>query len=95
MALLYYVLFLLAVVIIIVLSVFIHAGLFYGLRIRIATPLSMPKRVAYKVHTGPYSNSGPAFRNLTTLVPHLKLFGIYYDDPKEVCVYESECLLKT
>ncbi len=84
MAVLFYVVLLLAVLLALFLVALLHAGFFYELRIRTSTPLSCPKRVAYKLHTGPYRNCGAHFRRLATLVPSLKTFGVYYDDPDKV-----------
>ncbi len=66
----------------------VHAGFFYDLRIRTSTPLSAPRRTAYKLYRGAYSNAGSGFKELAGLVPHLKTFGIYYDDPKTVSATE-------
>ena len=64
----------------------LHAGLFYELGIRTSVPLpeACPKKVAYKLHRGPYKNAGSACKELLSTVPRLKQFGIYYDSPYEV-----------
>ncbi len=80
----YYLLIAVFVISAVVLAILVHAGMFYDLRIRITTPASLPHRVAYGVHKGPYKNAGGPFTRLSRLVPQLKLFGTYYDDPKEV-----------
>ncbi len=89
MGVLFYVVLLLAVVLALLLVALLHAGFFYELRIRISTPLSCPKRVAYRLYTGPYKNCGGYFKQLISLVPDLKTFGVYYDDPDKVsgCVH--------
>ena len=69
---------------VVVLGTLLHAGLFYELRIRKTLAPFSPRRVAYGVHSGPYKNSGTPFKQLSVLVPSLKLFAIYYDDPKKV-----------
>lgn len=74
-------------VITLILCVLLHAGLFYELRIRISETPSCPKKVAYCLHKGQYKNAGTAFKRLGGLVPHLELFGIFYDDPKKVQIY--------
>ncbi len=84
MGVLFYVVLLLAVVLALLLVALLHAGFFYELRIRTSTPLSCPKRVAYKLYTGPYKNCGSYFRQLISLAPTLKTFGVYYDDPDKV-----------
>ena len=71
-------------VITLILCVLLHAGLFYELRIRISESPSCPKKVAYCLHQGQYRNAGTAYKRLGDLVPHLKLFGTFYDDPKKV-----------
>lgn len=81
---LFYVVVVLVVILCVILMVFTHAGFFYSVSIRTSTPLSAPGRVAYKLYRGPYKNAGAAFRELSGLAPHLKTFGIYYDDPKKV-----------
>ena len=64
----------------------LHAGLFIELRIRTTKPLpeACPKRVAYKLYRGPYKNAGKAYTELLDIVPNLRHFGIYYDDPNKV-----------
>ncbi len=84
MAPLYYVLLAIIVVCAILLGILVHAGFFYELQIRMTSPTSLPRRVAYSVHKGPYKNAGTPFGKLAQLVPKLKLFGVYYDDPKSV-----------
>ena len=81
---LHYCLIALVVVLAIILGAVVHAGFFYELMIRVTTSPSCPQRVAYGVHTGPYKNAGKGFGTLSRLVPSKKLFGAYYDDPKEV-----------
>ena len=73
----------LVIVIFILLGVLAHAGYFYTLLIRTVIPLSVPKRVAYKVYRGPYHNNS-GFKELQKVAPTATTFGIYYDDPKEV-----------
>ena len=72
------------VVLVLFLLAMVHAGYFYALRIRTSIPLSLPGRVAYKLHKGSYSNAGPAFKELASLAPRLRTFSIYYDDPRKV-----------
>ena len=84
MGVLFYVVLLLAVILAVLLIALLHAGFFFDLRIRTSTPLSCPKRVAYRLYTGPYKNSGAAFKQLCGIVPDLKTFGVYYDDPDKV-----------
>ena len=85
MGVLFVALLLLALVVVVALLALVHAGFFYAFPIRTTTPASAPRRVAYSVHTGSYSNSGAAFRRLQSVVPDKKLFGVYYDDPSKVC----------
>lgn len=80
----YYFLIALCVVCVLALLILVHAGFFYDLQIRIAPPASLPRRVAYSVHKGSYKNASKPCGRLSQLVPQLKLFGVYYDDPKEV-----------
>ena len=49
--------------------------------------LSFRRRVAYRVYSGSYSNAGSAFKELAVLAPHLRTFGIYYDDPRRVSCF--------
>ena len=65
----------------------LYSGFFYTYRIRCTVPASLPRRIAYSLHTGPYCNCGPHFRRLKRLVPQRRLFAIYYDDPKTVSAY--------
>ena len=62
----------------------LYSGFFYTYTIRCTIPASLPRRIAYSVHRGPYCNCGPHFRELKRLVPQRRLFGIYYDDPRTV-----------
>lgn len=84
MGVLFYVVVVAVVVLVLFLMAITHAGYFYDLRIRTSTPLSLSGRVAYKVYRGSYTNAGSAFKELATLAPHLRTFGIYYDDPRRV-----------
>lgn len=84
MGLVFYITIAVVVVLVLLLAVLTHAGYFYDLRIRTSIPISAPGRVAYKLHRGSYSNCGPFFKQLSDLVPHLRVFAIYYDDPKRV-----------
>ena len=84
MGLLFYVALVLAVILALLFVALLHAGLFFDLRIRTSTPLSCPKRVAYRHYTGPYKNCGSSFKELCNMVPHLKTVGVYYDDPDKV-----------
>jgi len=81
---LFYIVLVLAVVLALVLGALVHAGFFYDIRVRTTTPLSCPKRVAYKQYTGPYKDCGGAFKTLISIAPKLKTFGVYYDDPAKV-----------
>ena len=84
MGLVLYIFIALVVVLCVLLMIITHAGYFYSLRIRTSIPLSVPRKVAYKLHRGAYSNSGTTYGDLSKLAPHLTTFGIYYDDPKTV-----------
>jgi hypothetical protein len=92
MGALFYLVLTVVVILILFLMALTHAGYFYDLRIRTSIPLSLSGRVAYKLYRGSYTNAGAAFREIAQLAPHLKAFGIYYDDPKRVS-WESVCLL--
>ena len=89
----YGVVLILLLAIIVSLVALLHAGLFVELRIRTTVPLpeACPKRVAYKLHRGPYKNAGKAFNELLGIVPKLRLFGIYYDSPNKVRRCGSGC----
>lgn len=81
---LFYLLVVLVALCLIALGVLAHAGFFSDLRIRTSIPASCPKRVAYRLYTGPYKQAGSAFGRICGLAPNRTSFGIYYDDPKEV-----------
>ena len=71
----------------------LYSGLFYTYSIHCTVPASLPSRIAYSVHKGAYKKAGGAFWTLDSLVPHRRLFGIYYDDPNKVSVSQTrECL---
>lgn len=84
MGVFFYLVLVAAVLLALFLMALVHAGYFYDLRIRTSTPLSLPGQVAYKMYRGSYTNAGSAFKELAGLVPHLRTFGIYYDNPKTV-----------
>ncbi len=91
MSLFWYICILLVVILLIILAVVTHAGYFYTLTIRTVIPLSVPRRVAYKVYRGPYYNNS-GFGELQKVAPRATAFGIYYDDPKAVsfkCILQS------
>ena len=78
----------------VILGVLAHAGYFSDLRIRTSVPASLPHRVAYTVHRGPYRNVGGLVENLAVFAPKQTRFCVFYDDPKEVsCVqWEFFCM---
>lgn len=84
MGLVFYLLVAVVVLLVLFFMALLHAGYFYDLRIRTSSPLSLPGRVAYKLYRGSYTNAGAAFKELALFAPHLRTFGIYYDDPKRV-----------
>ena len=81
---LFYLVVIVAVLLLIALGVLTHAGFFYTVRIRMSTPPVLPHHVAYILRTGPYEKAGDTFYPLAKLAPKTKLFGIYYDDPNVV-----------
>lgn len=68
------------------LALLVYSGLFYTYTIRCSIPASLPKRIAYTTYKGRYQDVGKVFCKLCDLVPHKRLFGIYYDDPKTVSI---------
>ena len=80
-----YILIVLAIVLLVVLGIMVHSGVFYRLNIRTAVPRAIPSRVAYKVYKGSYRNAGAGFEDVMQRAPgYTRLFGVYYDDPKKV-----------
>ena len=67
----------------------LYSGLFYTYSIRCTVPASLPNRIAYCAHKGAYKKCGGAFWKLDSLVPHRRLFGLYYDDPDKVSVSQN------
>ena len=61
-----------------------HSGVCTDIRIRTSIPASLPRRVAYSVHRGPYSKMGDSISDLTARAPRQTLFGAFYDDPDNV-----------
>ena len=80
----FYLILVAVVILVLCLMALVHAGYFYDLRIRTSSPLSLSGRVAYKMYRGSYTNAGSAFKELGSLAPHQRSFGIYYDDPNRV-----------
>lgn len=91
MGVLFYVVLVVAVVLSLCLMALVHAGYFYDLRIRTSIPLSLPGRIAYKLYRGAYSNAGVGFRDIMSVAPQVKSFGIYYDDPNKVSHWPNPC----
>lgn len=90
MEVLSYILIALVIVLLVFLGVMIHSGVFYRLSIRTAVPRAIPSRVAYKVYRGPYTNAGAGFEDIMRRAPgYTRMFGVYYDDPKQVAVSGS------
>lgn len=92
MGVVFYIVLALAIVLAFLLGALLHAGFFSDLLIRTSTPLSCPKRVAYKLYTGSYKQSGTGFKELMGIVSTLKTFGVYYDDPKKVDTLTEVCV---
>ena len=88
----FYIVLALALVLAFVLGALLHAGFFSDLLIRTSTPLSCPKRVAYKLFTGSYKQAGTGLKEVMSLVSTLKTFGVYYDDPKKVKALTAVCV---
>lgn len=69
---------------VILLAVLLHAGYLTNLRIRMSIPASLPSRVVYTVHKGPYQKAYGPLSELTARAPKQRAFCIFYDDPKKV-----------
>ena len=65
-------------------AVVAHAGFFSSVIIRTSIPASLPRRVAYVVCKGPYTQVGKTLSALGGLAPSQTLFSVFYDDPKKV-----------
>jgi hypothetical protein len=84
MDLLYWIIIVVAVILVGILGFFLHLGLLYTPIIRLSHPASMPKRVAYVLKQGPYKECGPEFSKLQNYCGGATMFGAYYDDPDKV-----------
>lgn len=80
-----YIFIVLGTLLVLLVVVVIHAGLFYSVKIQAAIPRYMPARVAYKFYRGPYKNAGAGFTELIRLAPQVsRCVGVFYDDPHKV-----------
>ena len=80
-----YILIALGIVLLLLLGVMVHSGVFHPVNIRTSVPHAIPSRVAYKAYRGPYKNAGAGFEDIMQSAPgYSRLFGVYYDDPEKV-----------
>lgn len=94
MEVLSYILIALVIVLVVLLGVMFHSGVFYRLSIRTSFPRAILSRVAYKVYKGPYWNAGAGFEDIMHRAPgYTRLFGVYYDDPKKVHYFTARLLM--
>lgn len=67
-----------------VLAILAYLGVFHKIEIRVGPPPVGDFMAFYKYCEGPYEECRTTFSELSTLVPTVHRFGIYYDDPKLV-----------
>ena len=74
--------FLLAIVLLFALLV--NAGVFRKVVVTTGIPKLGKTYIAYKYHKGEYKNTSQAIKEIYSICPTAKCFGIFYDDPKIV-----------
>ncbi len=76
---------LIVLIIVTLIAFVIYSGLFATIQPGAGPPFIKNVQIAYKFGRGPYNKEvGQYFSEVTSLVPHLRCLGLYYDDPKEV-----------
>lgn len=62
----------------------VYSGLFSSIVIKTGSPPIKKVTIAYKLHKGPYKESGAHFTDVCSIGPKQSCIAVYYDDPKEV-----------
>lgn len=73
---------LIALVVGVVITLLVHAGLFSPVDVKTCKPEIGEIQIAYKFARGPYRESGMLFTEVHTLLPEYRTLGVYYDDPR-------------
>ncbi|KAK3874977.1 hypothetical protein Pcinc_020127 [Petrolisthes cinctipes] len=73
---------LLLVVLITIIGLLIHSGIFEPVEVRTCKPDIGEVYIAYQFARGPYKESGALFTQIHTLLPEYRTVGVYYDNPK-------------
>lgn len=63
-----------------------YSGFFLEIDVKTCKSPLKELEVAYKFVKGSHKDSGNVYAEAHSLIPHLRCMGIYYDDPKEVCI---------
>ena len=74
------------VLLVIIFGVLVHSGLLHNITVSTGKPPIQNVTVAYKFGRGHYKNSRHPCCEAADLAPSKRTFGIYYDDPKKVCI---------
>lgn len=64
-----------------------NAGAFKKVIVTTGIPQLRKVYIAYKFYKGEYKNSNQAIRDIAAISSNVRCFGIYYDDPKIVCLH--------
>ncbi|XP_063072167.1 testis-expressed protein 264 homolog [Engraulis encrasicolus] len=62
----------------------VYSGIFSSIVIKTGSPPIKKVTIAYKLHKGPYKESGAHFTDVCSIGPKQSCIAVYYDDPKEV-----------
>lgn len=76
-----------SMILVLILTVFmylVYCGLLHDVRVTTTKPPIGQFTVVYKFEQGPYKNCSYTFTEASSLSRNLKIFGIYYDNPKIV-----------
>ena len=79
------IIFLLVLLLVTVLALIFYSGLIDDVNVDVGEPpLSEGFFGMYKTGTGSYKYASLVFSEACSILPKLKTFGVFYDDPKEV-----------
>ena len=69
-----------------------YSGYFIEIDVKTCKSPLKELEVAYKFVKGSYKDSSLVYAEAHSLIPHLRCIGIYYDNPKEVCMSTEQLM---
>lgn len=67
-----------------------YSGFFIEIDVKTCKSPLKELEVAYKYVKGSHKDSSLVYAEAHSIIPHLRCIGIYYDNPKEVCILRKK-----